>query len=260
MTLNRRKFLTTGASLPVAAMLAGGAAHAKAPLAGTQTAGVHRTRVGNAEVTALLDGHTDVAPGLMSRFDEAQVTAALTDYGHALHDTGIRIPVNGYLINTGDRLVLIDTGAAAMFGATLGNLAANLSAAGVDPADVDTVLLTHLHVDHVGGLLDPAGQAFFPNAELVVAETEWNFWHDDAMMAAGGEGAAPFFQAARMTTAPYGDRLRMFTGETDLGAGLSSVPLPGHAGPYRLYAVIGRRDAAVLGRCHSHDGAAICPA
>lgn len=228
MTLNRRQFLTTGASLPLAGLIGAAPAMAKAPLAGVQTAGIHRTRVGTVEVTALLDGYVDLGPQLLSRFNSEEAVQSLSESGFRSLDAGLRIPVSGYLINTGDKLVLLDTGAAAMFGDTLGSLAANLRAAGVSPGDIDLVVLTHLHVDHVGGLLDASGKAAFPNAELAVAEEEWKFWYDDAMMAAAGESGAGFFQAARATTTPYADRLKLFSGEADLGGGLSSLPLPGH--------------------------------
>lgn len=246
MTLSRRHFLTAGASLPLAGLLGATTAHAKAPLAGVQATGIHRTLVGQAEVTALLDGYVDVATQLLSRFDSDEVGTALSGNGYKTLDKGLRIPVNGYLINTGDRLVLLDTGAASLFGPTLGTLAANLKAAGVAPADIDLVVLTHLHVDHVGGLLDGSGQAMFPNAELVVAQAEWDFWHDDAMMTAAGEGAAAFFQAARSTTAPYVDRLKLFDGETDLGAGLTTMPLPGHTPGHTGYLLSSGDDALLF--------------
>ncbi len=244
MELNRRRFLTASAAAPLAAATPL-TALAKAPAIGTPSAGIYRTKVGDAEVTALLDGYLDVAPGLLTGYDEDTARQELSKYGHKLRESGMRIPVNGYLVNTGGKLILIDTGTAGLFGETLGNLGANLAAAGVTPDQIDTVLLTHMHVDHVGGLIDGAGKAVFPNAEIVTTQTEWDFWYSDANMAAGGEAAAGFFNAARNTTSPYKNRLRLISGETDLGSGFTSMPLPGHTPGHTGY-VLSSGDETLL--------------
>ncbi|KCV81806.1 hypothetical protein ATO10_10685 [Actibacterium atlanticum] len=228
MTLSRRSFLSATAALPLATTLTAAPVRAMTSQASTQVAGIHRTRIGDSVVTALLDGYVDLPTGVLSSFDEAQVSGAFADYGHKINDGHMRIPVNGYLIETGEKKILVDAGAADLFAPTLGSLTANLKAAGVTPDQIDMVLLTHLHVDHVGALIDGEGNAVFPNAEVAVAQSEWDFWYDDAMMAAGGEEAAGFFQAARATTTPYKDRLKLFSGEADLGAGITTMPLPGH--------------------------------
>lgn len=227
-SLNRRTLLAATAATPLMPLMATAPVQAATPQVGQQVAGIQRRRVGSAEVTALLDGFLDVAPGLMSSYDEEAAAQSLARYGQKMQPDGLRIPVNGYLINTGDQLTLIDTGTSNLFGPTLGSLGANLAAAGVRPEDIDRVVLTHMHVDHVGGLITAEGAAAFPNAELVVTEDEWNFWYDDAIRTAAGEGAASFFQAARMTTTPYKDRLQLVQGGTDLGGGLETMAMPGH--------------------------------
>ena len=231
MTSTRRTFLAAAAAAPLAAGLLPAVARAgsgHSHSAAQQVAGIQRRKVGEATVTALLDGYLDVAPALMSSYDAEAAGQSLARYGQTMQPDGLRIPVNGYLIEAGGKKTLIDTGTADLFAPTLGSLGANLAAAGVRPDDIDQVILTHMHVDHVGGLIDANGAAAFPNAELVVAQTEWDFWYSDEMRTAAGEGAAAFFQAARMTTTPYQDRLKLVSGEADLGGGLSTQALPGH--------------------------------
>ena len=82
---------------------------------------------------------------------------------------------NGYLVNTGSELLLVDTGAAGLFGPTLGNLLANLKAAGYQPEQVDAVLITHMHPDHIGGLMN-GDKLAFPNATVHVDQRDVDFW------------------------------------------------------------------------------------
>lgn len=145
--------------------------------------------------------------------------------------------VNGYLVNLGDRLALIDTGAAGGMGEGLGRLSANLAAAGVDPADVDDVLMTHLHPDHANGLLTVDGQAAFPNATLHVAKAEAGFWRDDGMMSRAPAEARPFFVAARDAIAPYdrAGRLNILAGPGQVLPGVDAIAAPGHTPGHTLF-------------------------
>ncbi|NIZ12423.1 MBL fold metallo-hydrolase [Phaeobacter sp. HF9A] len=189
---------------------------------------LHRFHIGDATVTALLDGHLALPTAAFTGSDPAAVEAALAGTLYQAKDGGVEIPVNGYLVERGGKYTLIDTGTAQLMGPDLGGLSAALAASGVAAADISTVLLTHMHPDHAGGLLAADGSAAFPNAELVIAETEWGFWQDDAIMASVPADAQGFFQMARNTTAPYADRLKLFSGEVEAAPGFTAVPLPGH--------------------------------
>ena len=114
-------------------------------------------------------------------------------------------------------------------GPEAGKLMANIVAAGVDPDDIDTVLLTHMHPDHSAGLTDMStGKANFRNAELVVHESEPRHWFDDGAMARGTEREQKLmFQQAREQCAPYSDRTRTFT-DGEVFPGVTAVPSPGH--------------------------------
>lgn len=227
MAITRRSLLKAAAALPAAAAAplflqpAAAAPHGPAPV-------LHQFVLGDARVTALLDGHLAVKPALFTGYDSARAEAALEGTLYREKEQGLEIPVNGYLVEQGGEVTLIDTGTAQLLGPELGGLPAALAAAGIAPEQVTTVLLTHVHPDHSGGLLAADGSAAFPNAELALAEAEWDFWHDDAVLAAVPEENRGFFQMARSSVAPYANRLKPLQGEAAAARGLTAVPLPGH--------------------------------
>ncbi|MGN5480348.1 MBL fold metallo-hydrolase [Cupriavidus basilensis] len=118
---------------------------------------------------------------------------------------GMQTAVNAYLVNTGSNLVLVDTGAASCFGPTLGQIVNSLRAAGYGPAQVDTVLLTHLHGDLACGLVS-GGQPAFPNATVHVDEADASYWLSEANAAAAGKDNQALFGMARDAVAPYQSR------------------------------------------------------
>lgn len=227
MTLSRRHFLAS-AGLAGGALLADASAPAlaRAPLAHAPTLGALRRKVGSIEVTALLDGYIDIGSELVIGLAEADAErlaeASFQKPGPR------RAPVNAYLVNLGDRLVLVDAGTSDSMGPSLGRLPAAIEAAGVSPDQIDTLLITHMHPDHINGVLTPAGQALFANAELVVTATDYAFWHDDANMNQAPDEAKPFFIGARKAAAAYADRLRQVDGEREALGSIRTVPLPGH--------------------------------
>jgi glyoxylase-like metal-dependent hydrolase (beta-lactamase superfamily II) len=225
-----RRHLLAAATLAGTGLLHPSLTLAHAPQSTGQVPGLYRLRIGTIEVTALLDGHTsfpDTAlAGLFPDFDAA--TATRLRQQAFVPAGGIPLAVNAYLINTGPQLVLVDAGAAGALGPTLGQIPGNLAAAGLDPSQIDTVVITHFHRDHAAGLLDRDGKALFPNAELVVAEAEVAYWDDDAAMAAARPAVRSFFEPARRALAPYRARLRRIVPGQEVVPGVTTVPLPGH--------------------------------
>ena len=208
--------------------------------------GVLRLKLGDAIVTALLDGSIDLPLALFPRTDEPEAAALLE---REFAQMPVRAALNAFLVQQAGRTVLIDTGAATGLGPSLGRLPAALAAAGIDPASIDAVAMTHLHPDHVNGLLAPGGQAAFPNAELVLHAAEHAFWTDDGARARTPADLQPFFDAARAGIAPYATRTRLLsrTGDTVI-PGVTALPLPGHTPGHTGYRVASNgRDLLIWG-------------
>lgn len=182
-----------------------------------------RRRVGDYTVTALGDGTLTLDFGILDGIDPVAAAAMLERAGRPPRP---EIALNTFLIQGRGRTVLVDGGVGTLAD-TAGRLPAALKAAGAAPAEIGTILLTHAHPDHVGGLTGEGGRAAFPNAELVVNERERKFWLDDENLNRAGEGARPYFMRARDTFAAYGERVRVISAGEVL-PGIVAVKLPGH--------------------------------
>lgn len=232
MYLNRRTLLTS-ASLAVATSAVSLVTPALSATASSAQGGADiplpgalRRRIGTIEVTALLDGYLDVDEAALVGHDPAVAKQLALD---SFHNPGPqRIPVSAYLVNTGDKLILVDAGTSDTFGPTLGKLPAALKAIGVVPADIDILAITHLHPDHIDGALAPDGSALFPNAELVVTEADHRFWHDDGSMNQAEGAMQGFFLGARKGVAAYKSRLRLIADDAEVAPGIRAQALPGH--------------------------------
>ena len=153
---------------------------------------------------------------------------------------GIQGTVNVYLINTGENLVLVDAGGSKSFNPNLGNLLANLKAAGYSPDQVDTVLLTHLHPDHVGALTDEAGKAVFTQAQVFTSQKENDYWLDkDAIKTVPANKQGAFFKTAQAAAAPYvaSKQWQPFAENGALVAGIKPVAAYGHTPGHTGYMV-----------------------
>ncbi len=201
----------------------------------------YRRRIGDLVVTALNDGTFDLPLGAMRGIEPEAASALLQE---AFRAPTPRTSVNAFLVQGNGATILIDTGAGNRMAPTLGRLQDGLAAAGVSPGDVGTVVATHLHIDHVGGLASPAGTAAFPNAELVIPQKEADFWLNEAVAAAAPDDKKPSFAGAQALVAPYRSRLRLFGG-TDVAPGIQAHPLPGHTPGHTGYLVTSG-DAALL--------------
>lgn len=210
-------------------------AQAAAPMAKTNAPGFYRIMLGNFEVTALSDGTVDLPMDQLLSGDPAKTRALLaTSFLSAPLETS----VNAYLINTGGKLVLIDSGAGALFGPTLGKLLANLKASGYSPEQIDDIYLTHLHPDHVGGLV-AAGALAFPKATVHADRRDAAFWLSEANLKAAPDASKGFFQGAMASLNPYvkAGKFAPFSGDTELAPGIKASSTYGHTPGHTSYLI-----------------------
>lgn len=199
--------------------------------------------VGDLTITAVSDGYLHASFDLLANIDPADASRMQENAGIKDHTS---IHINGYLVRGGGRTVLIDAGAGG-FKQWGGRLKANLLLAGIQPSEIDAILLTHAHPDHVGGLMDASGAAVFPNAELVAHHREVAFWQDDGNLSRAPERARGNFLVARQAFDGYRDRLRTFEGGEVL-PGITAMPLPGHTAGHTGYRLdSGNRSLLVWG-------------
>jgi glyoxylase-like metal-dependent hydrolase (beta-lactamase superfamily II) len=249
MTQLTRRTLLAG----TAATLAATPAIAAAPLASKQSDGIYRFRLGSYELTALYDGtwFRKIDDKFVKNASAAEVDKALTD---AFLAPGI-VPTSftALLVNTGAKLVLIDAGTGGQFGPTTGLMAGALAAAGVRPADIDSILISHFHPDHINGIKDKDGRKVFTNAEILVSAPEWKFWMDDASMNAAAQAARPAFLNARRIFADIAGEVKRFEPGNEVAPGITSIAAFGHTPGHTAYAIAsGNQSMIVLGDVTNH--------
>jgi len=188
-----------------------------------QVAGYYQYQSGQTQITALLDGTNFISPSLFKGLSEQQIHESLKKY-YADQAKGVQTSINAFLVNTGHSLVLVDSGAASCLGSHLGSVLSNLKASGYQPEQVDSILLTHLHPDHVCGI-SQNGVANFPNATVYVSATEANYWLSPEQLnkipkekQAGylatvekiKQAIAPYQAKQRFKTYKFGDQIQGF--------------------------------------------------
>ena len=203
----------------------------------SQIAPIYHRQIGDITVTVISDGFLMGGLDVLSNIAEDQAQRMISDaFGP---DQGRKTSVNTFLIHTGGKLALVDTGCGTYLAETGGKLMQNLELAGVKPADIDTVLLTHMHPDHSAGLSNrETWEPYFPNAELVFHENELRHWEDDAAMAKGTDREKKlFFQATREQVAPYKKQMRMYKDGEEVLPGVVAMAAHGHTPGHTMYNV-----------------------
>jgi glyoxylase-like metal-dependent hydrolase (beta-lactamase superfamily II) len=210
-----------------------------------QVPGYYRFELGDFEVVALLDG-THPFPAT-----ELAVGAKPGEVADLLAQNFLTSPVEGgfsaFLVRMPGRLVLIDTGAGDLYGRDGGLLVANMRAAGIAPEQIDEIYLTHLHRDHVGGLLI-GGKPVFPRAVVRVARVEADFWLNDANRAKVPAFLGSMFDGAEQCLKPYiaAGRFKPYEDGEALAPGITAISAPGHTPGHHQYLVESRGKALLV--------------
>jgi glyoxylase-like metal-dependent hydrolase (beta-lactamase superfamily II) len=228
-------------------------ARGAAPLAGVQSPGVYRSRLGSLEITALYDGtwFRKIDAGFVRNAGAAEVDKALTD---AFLAPGI-VPTSftALLINTGAKLVMIDAGTGGQLGPGTGLLAGALAGAGIKPEAIDAIAISHFHPDHISGLKDKDGRKVFPNAEVHVSDREWSYWMDDASMNAAPDATRTQFLNARRIFRDMAAEVRRFTPGAEVAPGIGTLAAFGHTPGHCAFTVSsGDRSMLVLSDTTNH--------
>ena len=197
-------------------------------------AGYDRIQVGNVQVVALSDGTVPMsAYDFLTNTTHEKIDALLAA---ADVTNPVNLSFNAYLVHLGDRVILIDTGAGALFGPTLGKLQTSMAGAGYRPDQITDILVTHLHPDHIGGLMDGKNRVF-QNATVHLDKRELAYWLSKDNEAKAPESKKGFFQQAALMMQPYIDagKVKTFDGATELFPGLRTIPAPGHTPGHTFY-------------------------
>jgi glyoxylase-like metal-dependent hydrolase (beta-lactamase superfamily II) len=217
------------AALPVAAL-----AQTPAPASPTAPVGFHRFKVGGFTVTTLFDGTARLnLPGFVANATLEQVQAVLAE--SFLPTDHYLTPYTVTVVDTGRALVMFDAGTGGQLSPQAGRMAANMVAAGIDPARITHVVFTHFHGDHITGLTTRENAAVFPNAEIVVPEAEWRYWTDRSNEGAAPERQKPNFANTARRFGPYAGRVRQLQDGQEAVPGIRAVAAPGHSPGHTCY-------------------------
>jgi len=241
--IDRRTLLAGSVLGAAAAALPATPSLAAAPLAGKQGPGFYRFKLGDYEITAITDGVwvVPVKEQMVRNASLEQIQQALSDA--YLPKAKLMITFTVLLVNTGSKLILIDTGTGGKIAPAAGAFEGNLAAAGVDPKAIDTVLISHLHFDHINGLKTKDNKLAFPNAEIMVPVPEWKFWMDDAMMNKVPAHAKRYFQNVRRVFGNIGDNTKHFEPGVEVAPGIKSIAAFGHTPGHTVFQISSGKDS-----------------
>jgi glyoxylase-like metal-dependent hydrolase (beta-lactamase superfamily II) len=250
--VSRRSLLALGAGLTASTML-GGKALARAPKLGTQSPYFHRFVLGGAEVTVVSDGPLPLGPpkGTFVGASDDEIRKMLTD--NFLSPDNIVLEQNSPIVNMGDKLVLFDTGmgTAKAFGPTTGRQQKSMMEAGIKPEDIDAVVFTHAHIDHIGGVVDDKDKVLFPNAQFYIAQSDFDFWTDEGKL---GGSLKDFILHARKNLMPVKDRLVFFKDGQEFLPGIQALAAPGHTVGHHIFMISSEgKSFAFLGDLTHHQ-------
>jgi glyoxylase-like metal-dependent hydrolase (beta-lactamase superfamily II) len=194
--------------------------------------GSYRFKLGDFECISLSDGSVDYPlKNFFANVPIEQVEEALRQRN--LPIDYVTTPYTYLYVDTGEHRALVDMGAGAR-GQNTGKLVQSMEAAGIDPADIDTVLITHAHPDHVGGTLDDQGHLVYANAHYYIWKEEWDFWFSELAELKTPER---FVTCARSNLEPLRERVTLLERESEVVPGIRAIPAPGHTPGHMVVSV-----------------------
>jgi glyoxylase-like metal-dependent hydrolase (beta-lactamase superfamily II) len=238
MTKITRRHLLTGtvatASIALCPWAMRSPSHAAAPPVGKQAPGFYRYKVGSFEVTVITDGarSAPVPDGYLQNGKREDFAAGFTAI--YMDKDKPTAPFNTAVVNTGSKLVVIDTGLGPaqyeQSKGAVGQAHANLAAAGIDRSTVDAVIISHFHGDHINGLLTADNNPAFANAEILVPAAEWKYWSDDGNMskAASGSLLDTNFKNIRRVFGALNNKVTQYEPDRDIVPGITPLATYGH--------------------------------
>src|SRR6201995_3435775 len=252
MSVSRRSLLALGAGFGASAML-GDSVLAKEPKLGTQSPYFHRMKIGDAEVTVVSDGPLPLGPpkGTFTGASDEEIKKMLVK--NFLSPDNIVLEQNSPVVNTGEKLILFDTGmgTSQAFGPTTGRQQKSLAEAGIKPEDIDAVVFSHAHIDHIGGVVDASGKVLYPNAQYYIAQSDFDYWTDEGKM---GSPLKDFLVHARKNLMPIRDRLVFYKDGEGFLPGVQALAAPGHTVGHHMFMVTSAgKSFAFLGDLTHHQ-------
>jgi len=237
-TFSRRHLLAGASALSAAGLAAGtpGVALAKAPFANNQAPYFYRFKLGAFEATIVSDGTLP-----LGKPEENFVGLAKEEMSKQLTDNFLPLEnavleQNALIVNTGDRLVLFDTGMGSLkiFGPTTGKLLNSMKQAGIDPKDIDAVVMSHAHIDHCGGNMVENGSPNFPNAQFYITQADYDFWTTESNVPAAFK---VFWETATKNLTPNRDKMHFIKDGAEVVPGVHAILAPGHTVGHTIFMI-----------------------
>jgi glyoxylase-like metal-dependent hydrolase (beta-lactamase superfamily II) len=250
--LSRRSLLQGGSALAAAGLMGVAPAAAKAPMTNSQAPTFYRFKLGTAEATIVSDGPlplgdpTQAFLGLTKEEIARQLDSNFLPLANAV------LEQNSLIVNTGNQLILFDTGmgSAKDFGDTTGKLLNSIKQAGIDPKDIDAVVMSHAHIDHLGGNVGDDGKSNFPNAQFYIQQSDLEFWTDEKL--ASGP-LKSFLAQAKKNLLPVRDRIVFFKDGQEFLPGITAIGAPGHTVGHTIFNISsGGKSIAYIGDLTHH--------